>query len=218
MARGGGHGSFRTYLGQVDVDIVPLLDNAIALGSSSKTFRLVVASTGNFEVPVAIADGGTGSGTAAGARTNLGIGTIATQNSPLAINSGGTGAITAGSALVALGAVPDTFYARATSQNKIIVWTDSRTCVAGFAQFAPTTNADTTGTAIFSNIMGVQAIALSNTNVLLAQPIASLKQISADFRTVEVNVMIGKDVPVGGGTPLAVASDGVVIYTTIFGV
>jgi hypothetical protein len=65
-----------------------------------------------------VASGGTGSNAAAGARTNLGLGTIATQNSnsvtitggsitgitDLAVADGGTGASTAGDARINLGA------------------------------------------------------------------------------------------------------------------
>ena len=69
---------------------------------------------------LAIAYGGTGSSTAAGARTNLGLGTIATQSAAsvsitggsitgitdLSIADGGTGASTAAAALTNLGAQP----------------------------------------------------------------------------------------------------------------
>ncbi len=78
--------------------------------------------------PLAVGDGGTGANTPAGARTNLGLGSIATQDansvvvsggslsnvsivggsivdlaSPIAVNSGGTGANTAGAARTNLG-------------------------------------------------------------------------------------------------------------------
>jgi hypothetical protein len=67
--------------------------------------------------PVAVADGGTGGATQSQARTNLGLGTIATQNAsavaitggaisgitPLPVLSGGTGASTASSARLNLG-------------------------------------------------------------------------------------------------------------------
>jgi hypothetical protein len=69
---------------------------------------------------VAVADGGTGASTAADARTNLGLGTIATQSAAsvaitggsvtgitdLAVADGGTGASTAAAALTNLGALP----------------------------------------------------------------------------------------------------------------
>lgn len=56
---------------------------------------------GGTDVPVT--DGGTGSSTAAGARTNLGLGTVAVENAPLAVAKGGTGSATAADARTALG-------------------------------------------------------------------------------------------------------------------
>lgn len=84
------------------------------------------ANTARFDVPLtlatdlAVADGGTGASTAAGARTNLGLGTISSQDSDavaitggsiagiidLAIADGGTGASTAATALSNLGGLP----------------------------------------------------------------------------------------------------------------
>ena len=77
------------------------------------------AQAGNIVGTLAITNGGTGATTASAARTNLGLGTIAVQDSSnvaitggsitgitdLAIADGGTGASTAGGALANLGAV-----------------------------------------------------------------------------------------------------------------
>jgi hypothetical protein len=77
------------------------------------------AQAGNIVGTVAIGNGGTGATTASAARTNLGLGTVATQDASnvaitggsitgitdLAIADGGTGASTAGGALANLGAV-----------------------------------------------------------------------------------------------------------------
>jgi hypothetical protein len=99
------------------------------LGTMSQQNATSVAITGGtvsgLGTPLALADGGTGSSTAAGARTNLGlasgattsVGTMATQNAtsvaitggtitgvtPIAITSGGTGAADAANARINLG-------------------------------------------------------------------------------------------------------------------
>jgi hypothetical protein len=57
---------------------------------------------------VAVTDGGTGSSTASGARTNLGLGTIATVDSPVPIANGGTNATSASAARTSLGLVIST--------------------------------------------------------------------------------------------------------------
>lgn len=78
---------------------------------------LQVGAAPTFDAPLAIASGGTGSNAASGARTNLGLGTMATQNAnavsitggtavlstPLDIASGGTNANTASAARTSLG-------------------------------------------------------------------------------------------------------------------
>lgn len=83
---------------------------------------------------VAVADGGTGASTAAGARTNLGLGTIATQDASnvsitggavtgitdLAVADGGTGASTAAGARTNLGVVIGTDVASQTSLDNHI--------------------------------------------------------------------------------------------------
>lgn len=70
-----------------------------ATGGSAGTVNLANA-TGI----LAVANGGTGASTAENARTTLGLGTIATQNSPLPVANGGTGAADAANARTNLGA------------------------------------------------------------------------------------------------------------------
>ena len=82
--------------------------NTSNIAFTSGTIDNIVVTGGNItglNVALAIADGGTGSSNASGARTNIGLGTIATQNanaititggtitgvSPIAVTSGGTG-------------------------------------------------------------------------------------------------------------------------------
>jgi hypothetical protein len=55
--------------------------------------------------PLAVASGGTGAVDAAGARTSLGLGPLATQALPVPVASGGTGAVTAPTALANLGGI-----------------------------------------------------------------------------------------------------------------
>lgn len=58
---------------------------------------------GAVSLPLAVSDGGTGAVNASGARTNLGLGTVAVENAPLAIAKGGTGTTTAAGIRNAIG-------------------------------------------------------------------------------------------------------------------
>jgi hypothetical protein len=92
--------------------------NAISItGGDMDSMNLTGGNIANLVNALAVVSGGTGSKTAGGARTNLGLGTIATQNAdniniiggnisglntPLAVPSGGTGASNASAARVNL--------------------------------------------------------------------------------------------------------------------
>lgn len=76
-----------------------------------------------------IASGGTGAITAAAARSNLGLGSLATLSAPLAVASGGTGSTTAAAARTALGlgslAVLNTASAATIDNRTRRVWADA---------------------------------------------------------------------------------------------
>jgi hypothetical protein len=103
-------------------NLVDLVNNQTIGGVKTFTSTIqgdISGSAGNVSGVVAVANGGTGASTASGARTNLGLGTISTQDAtnvsitggsitgitPLAVADGGTGATTASQARVNLGAV-----------------------------------------------------------------------------------------------------------------
>jgi hypothetical protein len=103
-------------------NLVDLVNNQTIGGVKTFTSTIqgdISGSAGNVSGVVAVANGGTGASTASGARTNLGLGTISTQNAnsvvitggsitgitPLAVADGGTSATTASQARVNLGAV-----------------------------------------------------------------------------------------------------------------
>ena len=101
------------------------IQNANAVAITGGTITGVTKTNANLSgiVTLAIADGGTGATTASGARTNLGLGTMATQNanavaitggtitglsSTIAVADGGTGSTTPAGARTNLGAAAST--------------------------------------------------------------------------------------------------------------
>jgi hypothetical protein len=82
----------RAFLYVDGVDVKQAFDFQPAFSATNLNANL--ASFTQLELPVnplAVGFGGTGAGSAGGARTNLGLGTIATLNSPLPAANGGTG-------------------------------------------------------------------------------------------------------------------------------
>lgn len=90
----------------------PYMNGTASAGTSKKPARYDhVHPTDTSRAPASyfqnnalkVANGGTGATTAAAARTNLGLGSIATVNSPVPVANGGTGATTAATARSNLG-------------------------------------------------------------------------------------------------------------------
>lgn len=164
-----------------------------------------------------IAHGGTGATTATAALTNLGALPLAggTMAGVLTLNGDPTASLEAAPKQYVDKAIK--VYNGTSVVSQPIIWNGTATTTSGIATFYPTVDGSPTGTAIFTNINSVQAIAANNTTTEINYMFTSLKQIVAGNKTITINVGSGTNVSAGGGDSIINAPDGTPVYLTIFG-
>src|SRR6185312_7567095 len=164
-----------------------------------------------------ITHGGTGALTASAALTNLGALPLAggTMTGFLTLNADPTASLEAATKQYVDDAIK--IYNGTSVVANPIIWNGTATTTTGIATFNPTVDGTPTGTAIFTNIYAVQAIAANNTTTEINYMFASLKQIVAGNKTITINVGSGTNIPAGGGDSIITAPDGTPVYLTIFG-
>lgn len=97
-----------------------------------------------------------------------------------------------------------------------ITWYGTATVSSGVATFYPTADGTASGTALFTNIHSVQAIAVNNTSSAIAYPSASINTVAANKKTITVNVCNGVNLGILGNTVVN-APNGTVVYLTLIG-
>lgn len=100
--------------------------------------------------------------------------------------------------------------------NAILWQATANTVNGGTVTFNPTTTGTASGTALFSNILNVSATPWNNTASAVAVQVVGGKSISADLRTVVLNVVQGTGV-VLGGMSMTFAPAGIAVMCSIVG-
>jgi hypothetical protein len=98
----------------------------------------------------------------------------------------------------------------------LFIWTGTATTTSGIATFNPTSDGTESGTALFTNVNAVHALAVNNTTTPTSYPFASLKQVVSGNKTITVNVGIGTSL-ISLGNTIINAPDGTNVYLTVIG-
>jgi len=110
----------------------------------------------------------------------------------------------------------NTVYNGTTAKTKAKIWNGTATTSSGQATLYPTSDGTAGGTALFTNIYSIQATAVRNTTTATQFEFASVNNISADKKTLVINVGNGTTVVLGGAS-IVDAPDGTSVYVTIIG-
>jgi len=102
-------------------------------------------------------------------------------------------------------------YLGVDEKSNVILWTGTVTTTGGVATLCLTDDGTATGTALFTNIFSIQATAEANTAEAAQVPLPSIKSLSADKKTLAINVIVP-------ASPESVfAPDGTKVYVTVTG-
>jgi len=100
--------------------------------------------------------------------------------------------------------------------GNLLLWAGTATVAGGVASVNPTEDGTPNGAAVFGTVIAVVVSGEANTGVLSAAPVGSLKTVSADRKTVTVNVMTGTVLGILGATILP-APDGTKVHVVVVG-
>lgn len=109
-----------------------------------------------------------------------------------------------------------TIYQNQTAKAGTIIWNGSATTTGGVATFNPTDDNTGAGNALFQNVYSILVSASSNTGTVTSVPVASVKLLAADKKSLTVNCIDGVVLAALGAT-VEFSADGTTVYCTIIG-
>jgi hypothetical protein len=102
-------------------------------------------------------------------------------------------------------------------ESGIITYTGTALSTGGRATFYPTSNNNTTGSAIFTNIFFVNAIATTNVGTSIGVPLTSINNIPSDNKSVVTNCITGTNITALGDATMIAAPNGTLVSCYIVG-